>query len=142
MDIARDFRVTKILAVLREAGLRPTRQRVALAHILFDHATTRHITAEQVFAAAQDANVCLSLATVYNTLHQFTKAGLLREVTLEPGRVHYDSNVTQHHHLVTSDGDITCVDANMISFNHLPELPAGEVLDRIEVVIWTRKSAS
>jgi Fur family transcriptional regulator, iron response regulator len=141
MDIVRDFRAARLLAVLRNAGLRPTRQRVALARILFDRDTTRHVTAEQVFAETKAAGVSLSLATVYNTLHQFTQAGLLREVVLDSGRTHFDSNVAHHHHLVSSSGRVACVDDDHVRFSQLPEIPAGEVLDRIDVVIWTRKSA-
>jgi Fur family transcriptional regulator, iron response regulator len=70
---------------LRTAGLRPTRQRVALARLLFGQCD-RHVTAEQLHKEALDADVRVSLATVYNTLHQFTDAGLLREVVVEAGR--------------------------------------------------------
>ncbi len=142
MDIATDFGAAKLLAVLRDTGLRPTRQRVALARILFGHETTRHVTAEQVFAEAKASGVHLSLATVYNALNQFTAAGLLREVVFDSGRTYFDSNVSHHHHLVSSSGVVACVENDSIGFSRLPELPAGDVIDRIEVVIWTRKAAS
>ena len=82
---------------LRAAGLRPTRQRLALARLLFDGGD-RHVTAEHLHGEAQARAIRVSLATVYNTLHQFTAAGLLREVVVEPGRSYFDTNVSDHHH--------------------------------------------
>src|SRR5919204_76918 len=82
---------------LRRVGLRPTRQRVALARLLFGGAD-RHVTAEQLHGEALAAAIRVSLATVYNTLHQFTDAGLLREVVVEPGRSYFDTNTDDHHH--------------------------------------------
>jgi Fur family iron response transcriptional regulator len=82
---------------LKQAGLRPTRQRLALAKLLFDPGF-RHVTAEQLHAEAQGANVRVSLATVYNTLHQFTEQRLLREVVVEAGRSYFDTNTGDHHH--------------------------------------------
>src|SRR5262249_2731190 len=67
-----------IVQRLRQAGLRPTRQRLCLARLLFEPGD-RHVTAEQLHSEANAARVEVSLATVYNTLHQFTEAGLLRE---------------------------------------------------------------
>src|ERR1700689_4148443 len=83
--------------LLKQAGLRPTRQRLALAGLLFD-GNDRHVTAEQLHGEAQSAAIKVSLATIYNTLHQFTEAGLLREVVVEPGRSYFDTNTTDHHH--------------------------------------------
>ena len=82
---------------LRAAGLRPTRQRLCLARLLFEPGD-RHVTAEQLHSEANAARVEVSLATVYNTLHQFTEAGLLREVVIEPGRSYFDTNTSDHHH--------------------------------------------
>ena len=101
---------------LRAAGLRPTRQRVALASILFGSGH-RHIAAEGLYEEAAAANVPVSLATIYNTLHQFTEAGLLRQVAIEGSRTYFDTNVSDHHHyfvegenrLIDVEGPI-CVD--------------------------------
>jgi Fur family iron response transcriptional regulator len=82
---------------LRSAGLRPTRQRLALVRLLFDHGD-RHVSAEALHAEAQRAGVRVSLATIYNTLNQFTEAGLLREVVVEAGRSYFDTNTGDHHH--------------------------------------------
>src|ERR1700761_3175930 len=91
---------------LRGAGLRPTRQRVALARLLFSTGD-RHVTAEHLHGEAQANAIRVSLATVYNTLHQFTSAGLLREVVVEPGRSYFDTNTTDHHHFfIESNGHL------------------------------------
>ncbi|HAP99277.1 MAG TPA: transcriptional repressor, partial [Rhodospirillum rubrum] len=95
MNHHRPFR--PILEKLRKAGLRPTRQRLALARLMFD-AGNRHVTAETLHTEAMDAGVSVSLATVYNTLHQFTEGGLLREVVVDPGRSYFDTNTSEHYH--------------------------------------------
>src|SRR3989344_5255926 len=88
---------TQVLDRLRTAGLRPTRQRLALAKLLFEGGD-RHVTAEMLHAEAQTAAIRVSLATVYNTLHQFTAAGLLREIVVDSQRSYFDTNMTDHHH--------------------------------------------
>src|SRR5258707_11110930 len=100
MTAARPF--SNALDRLRRVGLRPTRQRLALARLLFDKGS-RHVTAEQLHGEAVDATVRVSLATVYNTLHQFTTVGLLKEVVVEPGRSYFDTNVEDHHHFFFED---------------------------------------
>src|SRR5262245_7982586 len=82
---------------LRKAGLRPTRQRLALAQLLFGRGD-RHVTAEGLHEEAVGAGMPVSLATVYNTMHQFTAAGLLREVTVDGTRTYFDTNTGDHHH--------------------------------------------
>ena len=86
-----------VIERLRAVGLRPTRQRLALTRLLFDKGD-RHVTAEQLHGEVLAAAIPVSLATVYNTLHQFTAAGLLREVVVEPGRSYFDTNIDDHHH--------------------------------------------
>jgi Fur family transcriptional regulator, iron response regulator len=132
--------LNNIVPLLLRAGLRPTRHRVALARLLFDRDTTRHVTAEQLFAEAKAAHISLSLATVYNVLNQFLLAGLLREIRLMPGPIQYDTNILPHHHIVAcAGGQVICVNADEVGFSRLPTLPEGEMIERIEVVIWTRK---
>src|ERR1041385_2015846 len=87
---------------LRQAGLRPTRQRAALAALLFT-GPARHVTAEALHEEAQKAGETVSLATVYNTLHQFTEAGLLRQVTVDGSRTWFDTNTHEHHHFFRED---------------------------------------
>ncbi len=89
--------VAAVEARVREAGLRPTRQRVALAQLLFAKGD-RHLSAEELHEEAVAAGVPVSLATVYNSLHQFTEAGLLRILAIEGSRTYFDTNTSDHHH--------------------------------------------
>jgi Fur family iron response transcriptional regulator len=120
---------------LKEAGLRPTRQRMALAGLMFG-GRDRHVTAEQVYAEAQEADVQVSLATVYNTLHQFTEAGLLREVVMAPGRSYFDTNTTEHHHFYFEEtGELCDIPGPAVSLACCPQAPAGTEITRIEIII-------
>ena len=123
---------------LRRAGLRPTRQRVALGRILFARGP-RHICAEDLHEEAADANVRVSLATIYNTLHQFTAAGLLREVTIDGARTYFDTNVTDHHHFfVEEEGRLIDLDGD-IAIAALPTPPEGMTITAVDVVIRVRR---
>jgi Fur family iron response transcriptional regulator len=125
---------------LRAVGLRPTRQRLALAKLLFD-ADDRHVTAEMLHGEALRARVRVSLATVYNTLHQFTAAGLLREIVVDAERSYFDTNITNHHHLFDEAArrlhDIPEADVRMDS---LPPLPDGMEVARVDVIVRIRKA--
>ncbi len=120
---------------LREAELRPTRQRLALARLLFEGGN-RHLTAEELHDEARQADIKVSLATIYNTLNQFTKAGLLREVTVESGRAWFDTNVSDHHHFYAPEtGELIDIDLANIAINGLPAAPAGREVERVDVVV-------
>lgn len=120
---------------LRTVGLRPTRQRLALAKLLFD-AGHRHVTAEELHKEARDADVGVSLATIYNTLHQFTEAGLLREVVVDSGRCYFDTNNTEHHHFFHQDGGhLIDIPASGITVENLPKPPDGTEVSRVEVIV-------
>lgn len=128
-------RYTRVIQLLNRVGLRPTRQRLTLARLLFGN-SDRHVTAEQLHDEAVAAKVPVSLATVYNALHQFTEAGLLREVVVEAGRSYFDTNTTQHHHFFRSDtGELQDIAADAITVSNLPVLPEGTDLDRVDVVV-------
>lgn len=124
-----------ILERLRGAGLRPTRQRLALAKLLFD-AEDRHITAEKLHAEALSAEIRVSLATVYNTLHQFTDAGLLREIAVDASCSYFDTNVSEHHHFF-HEGSCMLEDiaSNRITVSDLPTPPDGTTVTRVDVVV-------
>lgn len=125
-------------SILDRAGLRPTRQRLLLARVLFEQGD-RHVTVEQLHSESEAQGAAISLATVYNTLHQFLAAGLVREVVIEPGRAYFDTNVTAHHHLYNeSNGQLRDVPADLVDVDALPEIPAGFKVDRIDVVIRIR----
>lgn len=124
-----------VLARIKDAGLRPTRQRLALAKLLFDRGN-RHVTAEQLRVEAQSARISVSLATVYNTLHQFTDAGLLREVVVEAGRSCFDTNTTQHHHIFNErTGMLTDIPAESVEVTGIPAAAAGTTVKRVDVIV-------
>ena len=96
-----------VAELLADAGLRPTRQRLALGELLFGQGDDRHVTAERLYEEALATNLSVSLATVYNALHQFTQAGLLREIAVDGARVYFDTNTADHHHfLLEDDGEL------------------------------------
>lgn len=133
MNAARPFK--RALDRLTRAGLRPTRQRLALARLLFD-GPDRHITAEMLHAEATEAAMRVSLATVYNTLHQFTTAGLLREVVVEAGRSYFDTNTTDHHHFFyLNSGRLTDIPAEAMVVAAIPAPPCGARIARVDVIV-------
>jgi Fur family iron response transcriptional regulator len=133
------FPAATILPRLRAAGLRPTRQRVALARLLFTGGD-RHVTAEQLHGEAGAATIAVSLATVYNTLHQFTAVGLLREVVVEPGRSYFDTNIDDHHHFFCeTTGMLQDIPGAAVSVGQLPAAPAGTEISRVDVIIRVRR---
>jgi Fur family transcriptional regulator, iron response regulator len=120
---------------LRDAGLRPTRQRVALATLLFE-AGDRHVTAELLHEEALRKKVPVSLATVYNTLHQFTEAGLLREVAVEGAKTYFDTNTSNHFHFFCeSSGELLDIETGEVRIAGLPEAPEGMTISRIDVLV-------
>ena len=123
---------------LRALGLRPTRQRMALARLLFSHGNM-HVTAETLYDSAQDAGIKVSLATVYNTLHQFTAAGLLRQVIVDPSRCYFDTNVDEHHHFFFEEtGQLADIPDELIRSMAPADLPPGTKLSRIDIVVRLR----
>ena len=120
---------------LRAAGLRPTRQRLALARILFE-GHDRHVSAEALHEEAQAAGVRISLATVYNTLHQFTASGLMREIVVDSQRSYFDTNVADHHHFFhESSGRLQDIPAEEVRVARLPASPAGTRVRRVDVIV-------
>ncbi|HEX3954798.1 MAG TPA: Fur family transcriptional regulator [Stellaceae bacterium] len=131
--------VPAVIDRLRLAGLRPTRQRVALARLLFTGGD-RHVTAEHLHGEAQAHQIAVSLATVYNTLHQFTTAGLLREVVVEPGRSYFDTNIDDHHHFFCeTTGHLQDIPGEMVMVGQLPSPPDGAAISRVDVIIRIRR---
>lgn len=129
-----------VIARLKEAGLRPTRQRIALAKLLFE-GENRHVTAEDLHGEARAAGVSVSLATIYNSLHQFTDAGIMREVVVEAGRSYFDTNTGEHHHFFHEDtGSLEDIPGDLINVSELPAAPAGKSVQRVDVIV--RVSAS
>lgn len=138
MGVMKDRPFTPMLERLRDAGLRPTRQRLALARLLFEGGN-RHVTAEQLHAEARREEIPVSLATIYNTLNQFRKAGLLREVVVDAGRSWFDTNLEDHHHFFhEATGALTDFEAEGLAVEGVPRAPAGTEIDRVEVIVRLR----
>src|SRR5438552_1724234 len=136
-----DLPAGNLIDRLREVGLRPTRQRIALARLLFGPGD-RHLTAEHLHSEALAASIPVSLATVYNTLHQFTAAGLLREVVVEPGRSYFDTNTQDHHHFFCeSTGYLQDIPGELVRVGELPQPPAGAEIRRVDVIIRIRQES-
>lgn len=123
---------------LRARGLRPTRQRVALGWLLFGRGD-RHLCAETLFEEASRARVPVSLATIYNTLNQFTQAGLLREIALDGSRTYFDTNISHHHHFFIEGEGLTDIPEEDVVVSNLPVPPEGMEVDRVEVVVRLKK---
>ncbi len=125
--------------MLRRASLRPTRQRVALARLLFSKGD-RHVAAEMLHEEAREADIEVSLATIYNTLHQFTDAGLLRAISVESTKTYFDTNVGNHHHFYLEDTEeVIDMPDDMLRVENLPEPPEGMEISRVDVVVRVRR---
>jgi len=121
--------------LLRRAGLRPTRQRVALAALLFGNGD-RHVTAELLHEEAVRAGERVSLATVYNTLHQLERAGLLREIAIGGQRAYFDTNTSNHNHFfLEGEGRLLDIPGDSIRVEGLPEPPENLAISHIDVVV-------
>ena len=131
-------RQVRVREMLRLAGLRPTQQRLSLGALLFS-GQDRHFTAEQLHDEARRAGIPVSVATVYNTLHQFTHAGLLREVLVDGSKAHFDTNTSPHHHFLFEDGSLMDIPASQIEVLGLPDPPAGAVVRRIDILVHLAK---
>ncbi|MEM8665620.1 MAG: iron response transcriptional regulator IrrA, partial [Pseudomonadota bacterium] len=124
--------------MLKTSGLRPTRQRVALGNLLFARGH-RHISAEGLHEEAVATRVPVSLATVYNTLHQFTEVGLLREIAVDGTKTYFDTNTSDHHHFFDeASGAVTDIPAEALYLNRVPEAPEGMEISRVDVVVRVR----
>ena len=133
---------TDLAERLRLAGLRPTRQRLSLATILFG-AGDRHVSAESLHQEAVAARMNVSLATVYNTLNQFKAAGLLREVAFEGDRSFFDTNTSNHfHYYLEEAGGLIDIGTEDLEVKGLPQLPEGTEIDRIDIIVRLRKSTA
>lgn len=126
-----------VVAMLHEAGITPTCQRIKIGEMLFSR--PQHVSAEQVLTAMRQGKDEVSKATIYNTLGLFAEHGLVREVIIDPSRVFYDSNLAKHHHLYHLDsGELEDVAAEQVGISKLPKLADDVQLDGVDVVIRVR----
>ncbi len=124
-----------VLERLRGVGLRPTRQRVALADLLFAKGH-RHVSAEDLFNEAKARNIDVSLATIYNALHDFTEKGLLRALSVDSMGSYFDTNTSEHHHFFYERSQrLEDIPKDEIKISALPKAPKGTDVSRVDVVI-------
>ena len=130
-----------VRAKLRKIGLRPTRQRLALGFMLFGKCD-RHVTAEMLYEEAVKAKVPVSLATIYNTLRQFTDIGLLRQVAVDGSKTYFDTNVSKHHHFfIESENDLVDIPHSEVAVGRTPTAPEGYEVVRVDVVVRLRRKS-
>ncbi len=134
-----DIRLKRGAEWLGGAGLRPTRQRVALAALLVGDGRDRHVTAESLYAASCDSEDRVSLATVYNTLRAFCDAGLMREITVDGSKSYFDTNTSNHPHFYWEDsGHLSDAPSEQLDICRLPGAPDGAEIAAVDVVIRLR----
>ena len=120
---------------LRAAGLRVTEPRLALARLLFTDGN-HHVTAETLHKQVQAAGLSISLATIYNSLHQFMEAGFLRQIVVDANHSYFDTNISPHHHFfITDENRLIDIPADDITITNLPAIPDGLEMKRVDVII-------
>jgi Fur family iron response transcriptional regulator len=126
-----------VARLLREHGILPTQQRLMIARVLFE--SRQHYSADKVMASENEGRDRVSKATIYNTLGLFARNGLVREVIVDPTRVFYDPNTSNHHHFYNVDtGELIDIDSTDLQINDLPKLPDGTVAEGVDVIIRLR----
>lgn len=132
---------TGIADLLERHGIKPTRQRLQIAEILF--ARRQHLSADQVLEQVNARYGHISKATVYNTLGLFTRKGLVREVIIDPSKVFYDSTTHPHHHIYNVDtGMLMDLEHEAVDIRSLPAPPEGTVIDGVDVVVRVRPQSA
>ena len=125
---------------LGRGGLRPTRQRLALAKLLVGDGKNRHVTAESLFEASRSTGEKVSLATVYNTLKAFCEAGLMREITVDGTKSYFDTYTDDHPHFYWEDSQsLSDAPATELEISRLPNAPEGAEIASVDVVIRLRR---
>ena len=131
--------MSKVKAKLRDVGLRPTRQRIMLGWMLFAKGH-RHVSAEVLFEEATRARASLSLATVYNTLRQFSEAGLIRQVHVGAGKAYFDTNTGEHHHfIIKGEDEVFDMEEAQVEIGALPQAPTGFAIAGVDVIVRLRR---
>jgi len=121
--------------LLRQVGLRPTKQRLALAEILFGQGK-RHVTADSLYSEALGSGINISLATIYNVLHTFTSRGLLREISIDSSKSYFDTNTEEHHHFYyEKTGRLEDFKIDRLQLGPLPDNDENLPVSRVDVVI-------
>ncbi|NJS38959.1 MAG: transcriptional repressor [Rhodobacteraceae bacterium] len=138
---APDGGMDRVANWLKAGGLRPTRQRLALAALLVGDGENRHVTAESLYALSAATDEKVSLATVYNTLRAFCDAGLMNEIVVDGSKSYFDTRIDDHPHFYWEDShSLTDAPAEELSIASLPQVPDGMAVSRVDVVIRLRKA--
>ena len=123
------------LKVLKDANLRPTKQRVSLVHNIYKYGN-RHVNAESLHKEILDTGDNVSLATVYNTLHHLTNLGFLRQVKINAKQNYFDTNITDHHHFFDkSNNSLIDISKGLIKIQGIPIPPKNKIVSDIELII-------
>tara|TARA_B100000700_G_C14937676_1_gene805186 strand:- start:223 stop:669 length:447 start_codon:yes stop_codon:yes gene_type:complete len=123
--------------VLEKNGIRATKQRRVLAKLIFDKGK-RHISAENLFDEVKKDDRKISMATVYNTLKQFTNLGLIKEIVVDQNKSLYCNNNQSHYHLYIEDeSKVIDIPTKNIDLN-IPSIPACLQLHNIDVIVRIR----
>lgn len=141
MDDLHMISKSEVIAHLKKAGVTPTQQRVEIGQILF--ARAQHLSADQVLNIVNQAGPLVSKATIYNTLGLFAKKGLVKEVIVDPSKVFYDTNTTEHHHFYAVDsGELMDIEDESLRLDSMPTLPAGTQAEGVDIIIRVRSSGN
>ena len=133
----------KIINKLQSSKLRPTKQRKKIAEFLFNREKTFHFTAEELnkIINKKDSSEKISLATIYNTIDAFKKAGHLKEILTNNNKSFYDTNVNSHHHFFDIEtNELEDINYNDIKVVNLPHAPKGKKIQDVEVTLTVKKS--
>ena len=122
---------------LRTSGLRPTKQRLEIAKFLFERDKTFHFTVESLENHLAKKLTCkLALATIYNTVHAFKKAGHLSEVDVRGKKTYFDTNISNHHHFYDSEtSELIDIDEREVVIQKIPKAPNGKKIKNVEVFV-------
>lgn len=132
---------SQVIERLKKAGVTPTQQRVEIGQILF--AKPQHMSADQVLTVVNKTGPLVSKATIYNTLGLFARMGLVKEVIVDPTKVFYDSNVTDHYHFYSMDsGELIDIQGEQLRLERMPNLPEGMEAQGVDIVIRVRNAAN
>ena len=131
----------EIINKLRSSNLRPTKQRILIAKKLFDRKETFHFTAETLNKVInKKGQTRISLATIYNTVEAFKRAGHIREILTNNSKSYYDTNIRSHHHFYDPDTrKLTDIDYQEVVLNKIPNPPKGKKIKDLEVIISLQK---
>ena len=132
---------SEVINRLKKAGVTPTQQRVEIGQILF--ARPQHLSADQVLNIVNQDGPLVSKATIYNTLGLFARKGLVKEVIVDPSKVFYDSNTSEHHHFYAVDsGELMDIEGEVLRLENMPALPAGTEADGVDIIIRVRSTTN